>query len=364
MAQTRRGAVLLIIAWIVYVASAVASVVLWPTIHVLLGLVANTLILVSGSIIVRRTDQQTIGWILVFLGLVFTVTGGVLLGIQHAYETEWTRVVTEAGIGGLWLFIYLILIFPSGELPTRFSRVLLWIAGVGAIALSAFGIRTALVYGEGGYTQGFAGVVFFAVLMLAAVVIQFVHRRHRSSTEKRQLKWFLFALAVSMSLYLVAAVLRVPDTTFLVIDAIATSFWPIAILIAITRYRLYDIDRIISRTVSYAIIVGLLAAIFFGVVTAVTALLPTQNALAVAGSTLVVAALFNPVRLRVQQWVDRRFNRSHYEAQSVIDSFAATLQDEPDLENLVERLQAVVIETMGPALVGTWDNTGVGNGTS
>lgn len=297
-----------------------------------LGLVANTLILVSGSIIVLKADQQTIGWILVFLGLIFMITGGVLLGIQNAYQTQWTRVVTEAGIGGLWLFIYLILIFPSGELPTRFSRVLLWIAGIGAIALSIVGVRTALFYGEGGYAESFVGVVFFAVLMLAAIVIHLVHLRYRSSIEKRQLKWFIFALNVTMSLYLVASAFGVPETTFLVIDAFATSFWPIAILIAITRHRLYDIDRIVSRTASYAIVVGLLAAVFFGVVTAVTALLPTQNALAVVGSTLVVAALFNPVRLRVQQWVDRRFNRSHYEAQGVIDSFAATLQDEPALK--------------------------------
>jgi hypothetical protein len=185
MAQTRHVSLLLIVAWLVFAASAIASIGLWPAIHVILGLGANTLILISGSIIVWKTAQQTIGWILVSLGLIFTVTGGVLLGIQNAYETDWARVVTEGGIGGIWLFIYLILIF------------------------------------------------------------------------------------------------------------------------------------------------------------------------AVAGSTLAVAALFNPVRLRVQQRVDRRFNRSHYEAQSVIDSFASTLQDEPDLENLVERLQAVVIETMGPSLVGT-----------
>ena len=364
MAQTRHVSLLLIAAWLVFAASAIASIVLSPAIHVFLGLVANTLILISGSIIVWKTDQQTIGWILVALGLIFTVTGGVLLGIQNAYETEWTRVVTEAGIGGLWLFIYLVLIFPSGELPTRVSRVLLWIAGVGAIVLSALGIRTALVYGEGGYTQGFVGVAFFAVLILAAVGIHVVHLRHRSSTEKRQLKWFIFALVVSMSLYLLAVALRVPDTTFLIIDAVATSLWPIAILMAITRYRLYEIDRIISRTVSYAIVVGLLAGIFFGVVTTVTALLPAQNALAVAGSTLAVAALFNPVRRRVHNRVDRRFNRTHYEAQRVIDSFAATLQDEPNLENIVERLQAVVIETMGPSLVGAWDNTGFDNDTS
>lgn len=252
----------------------------------------------------------------------------------------------------------------SGKLPTRLSKVLLWISGIGAIVVSALGVRRALSTGEGGYTDEFIGVTFFAFAMLAAVTIHLFHFRHRSATEKRQLKWFILALAASMSLYLVAVALEVSESTFLIIDAFATSLWPIAILIAITRYRLYEIDRIISRTVSYAIVVGLLAAIFFGVVAAVTALLPTQNALAVAGSTLVVAALFNPVRLRVQQWVDRRFNRSHYEAQSVIDSFAATLQDEPDLENLVERLEKVVIETMGPALIGTWDNTGVGHDTS
>jgi hypothetical protein len=270
-------------------------------------------------------------------------------------------VVTEGGIGGIWIFIYLILIFPGGELPTRFSKRLLWIAGIGAVVASVVGIRSAMTTSD--RSEEFFGVIFFALIMVAAIVIHLFQFRHRDPTEKRQLKWFLFALSMSAALYLLAGVLGVTESTFLIIDAVATSLWAIGILIAITRYRLYEIDRIISRTVSYAIVVGVLAAIFFGVVTAVTALLPTQNALAVAGSTLAVAALFNPIRVRVSNRVDRRFNRSHYEAQRVIDSFAATLQDEPDLENLVERLERVVIETMGPALVGTWDNTGVGNDT-
>jgi hypothetical protein len=362
MAQTRRGAVLLIIAWVVFVASAVTAAILSPTLEIGLGLVANTLIMVSGSVIVRKTEQQTIGWLLIGLGLIFTLAGGVILGIERTYDVEWTRVVTEGGIGGIWLFIYLILIFPSGELPTPLSRVLLWVAGIGAVIVSAIGIRSA--FNDADRAEVFFGVIFFALVMVAAIVIHLLQFRHRGPTEKRQLKWFLFALSMSTALYLLAGVLGVTESTFLIIDAFATSLWPIAILVAITRYRLYEIDRIISRTVSYAIVVSLLAAIFFGVVTAVTALLPTQNALAVAGSTLAVAALFNPIRVRVYNQVDRRFNRSHYEAQRVIDSFAATLQDEPDLENLVERLEEVVIETMGPGLVGTWDNTGVGNDAS
>jgi len=129
---------------------------------------------------------------------------------------------------------------------------------------------------------------------------------------------------------------------------------PIAIGLAVLRYRLYEIDRIISRTVSYAVVVGLLGLVFFGVVTLLTSLLPAESDLVVAGSTLAVAALFNPVRRRVHAWVDRRFNRSRYDAQKVMDDFAGSLRDRVDPDGVVEGWVGAVSETMQPTTVAVW----------
>jgi hypothetical protein len=129
---------------------------------------------------------------------------------------------------------------------------------------------------------------------------------------------------------------------------------PVAIGLAILRYRLYDIDRIVSRTVSYTLVVVLLAAVYVGGVTGLTSLLPDQSRLVVAATTLAVAALFNPVRRRVQGWVDRRFNRSRYDTQRVMDRFAGSLRDQVDTTEVVDGWVGVVAETMQPAAVGVW----------
>jgi hypothetical protein len=130
--------------------------------------------------------------------------------------------------------------------------------------------------------------------------------------------------------------------------------FPLTFGIAILRYRLYDIDRIVSRTVSYAALAGLLAATYFAVVTVLTSQLPGGNELAVAASTLLVAALFNPLRIRLQLWVDRRFNRARYDAQQVADRFARDLQDDLGQGGLVTDLLGVVSDTMQPSVLSVW----------
>jgi hypothetical protein len=130
--------------------------------------------------------------------------------------------------------------------------------------------------------------------------------------------------------------------------------FPLTFGIAILRYRLYEIDRIVSRTVTYALVAGLLALTYFGVIALLTSLLPPSSPLAVAGSTLVVAALFNPLRRRMHRLVDRRFNRSRYDAQQVADRFARDLQDDPGQGSLVADLLGVVSETMQPSVVSLW----------
>jgi len=128
----------------------------------------------------------------------------------------------------------------------------------------------------------------------------------------------------------------------------------VAVAIGVLRYRLYEIDRIISRTVGYLLVVALLGAVFFGVVTTLSSVLPTESQLAVAASTLAVAALFNPLRRRVQEWVDRRFNRSRYDAQRVMERFAGSLQGRLDHDGVVEGWVEVVAETMQPEAISVW----------
>lgn len=129
---------------------------------------------------------------------------------------------------------------------------------------------------------------------------------------------------------------------------------PIAIGVAITKYRLYEIDRLISRTLSYALIVGLLAVVFSVGAVGLPTLLEVDQPLFVAGSTLAVAALFDPLRRRIHSWVDRRFNRSRYDTQVVMDRFSATLNDQVEADALIEDWLGVVIETMRPGAISIW----------
>jgi hypothetical protein len=133
---------------------------------------------------------------------------------------------------------------------------------------------------------------------------------------------------------------------------------PIAATLAILRYRLFEIDRIISRTVSYAIVIVLLAMVYAVGLTALTSLLDTNSPLAVAGSTLAAAALFNPLRRRVQRGVDHRFNRTRYDAERVMDGFTGTLRDEVDPDWVVTGWVSVVNDTMHPASAGVWVRQG------
>jgi divalent metal cation (Fe/Co/Zn/Cd) transporter len=143
----------------------------------------------------------------------------------------------------------------------------------------------------------------------------------------------------------------------MLVPVVVAGFWalPVSIVAAITRYRLYEIDRIISRTVSYTVVVGLLAAVFFGVVVAMQALLPTgSSSLAIVASTLVVAAGFNPLRRKVQGVVDRRFNRSRYDAADVVARVTDDLRDSVDIDEVVTSIKAVITEVFGPHTLAVW----------
>jgi hypothetical protein len=198
-------------------------------------------------------------------------------------------------------------------------------------------------------------VILFALLAAASQVVRYVRAR---GVERLQIKWFAFAVIGAISLIIVQSALRdvvpLPAVVWDLVFALSVVAFPVAIGASVMRYRLYEIDRIMSRTVSYTLVVGFLGLVFVGTVTGLTTLLETQSDLVVAGSTLAVAALFNPVRKRVQGVVDRRFNRSRYDAERVMTRFAAALRDEVDPDAVVDGWMSVVAATMEPSTAAVW----------
>jgi hypothetical protein len=203
--------------------------------------------------------------------------------------------------------------------------------------------------------------VFFPVLgacLLASVAGQAVSYRRSSGERRLQMKWLLGGSAMAAA----GALLGVPfsnspDRTLQVIGGIgivAVLALPVSMGVAILKYRLYDIDRILSRTVAYAIITGLLLGIYAGLVLLATQVLRFSSPVAVAASTLAAAALFSPLRCRVQRVVDRRFNRARYDADRTVALFAARLQDAVDLGTVRVDLQATVSASLQPAHASVW----------
>jgi hypothetical protein len=281
-------------------------------------------------------------------------------GLRGAYILGWMG----SWVGALFPIgvSLLIFVFPTGR-PVGWWRVLM--AGPIIGAVSSF-LGAALLWGlplttlisadllgqtgEYGFVDaGFILGYMFAIPATLSVAARF---RKAGFDERQQIKWLLAATCVFALAYIVGATSE--DEWVWWVLSLAMAAIPLAILLAVLRYRLYEVDRIISRTVAYVIVIALLGAVYVGGLTAMTAFLPAESPLAVAGSTLAVAALFNPVRRRVQGWVDRRFNRSRYDAEKVIERFAGSLQGRVDSEGLVDGWVGVVSATMQPSSVAVW----------
>ena len=170
---------------------------------------------------------------------------------------------------------------------------------------------------------------------------------------RTQIKWVIYAALVAAVAWLVIP-LTTDETLWSLASLAAVGLIPAAITIAITRYRLFEIDRLISRTVSYAIVIGLLAAVYVTGVFLITELFSGQNDIAVAASTLAVAALFSPIRKRVQSVVDRRFNRTRYDGEQIVAEFTSRLRDNVDLETLTGEWVSVINDTVQPESVSVW----------
>jgi hypothetical protein len=279
------------------------------------------------------------------------------------------------------LFGLTVLLFPDGRLPgPRWRLVLwaylavaaLWIAGTVIISVWAIAGHHVQVDSGGNllaidHPAGWAawwGTVqglFFPLLgacWLASLAGQVLSYRRSSGERREQLKWLIGGSAVAVT----GGLLAVPfsnstDRTLNIVGSVALAAvlaLPLSMGVAILKYRLYDIDRILSRTVAYAIITGLLVGVYAGLVLLATQVLRFSSPVAVAASTLAAAALFTPVRRRVQRAVDRRFNRARYDADQTVGVFAARLQDAVDLDSVRADLLATVSDSLQPAHVSVW----------
>jgi hypothetical protein len=333
-----------------------------------------------GALVSSRQPRNAVGWIFSGVGLLvgLSVAGGEYANYVFVEEPGKWPGGYLAGWFYVWtwypsitLIALLPLLFPDGRVPGRRWRPVLWglVIGIGFVsALGWFkpgpmnddppwpanplGIDAV----ESIYGKAEAAAAVFILLLLAASAASMVVRFRRSrGDERQQLKWMTFAVVVLVVSVVVSPV--VGGDFGDVIFAVTISLVPAATAVAMFKYRLYEIDRVISRTLVYASLTVILGAAYAGLVLAGQAVFSSfagGSNLAIAGSTLVVAALFLPLRARVQRFVDRRFYRRRYDAQRTLEAFGSRLREEIDLETLQADLRAVVHDTMQPAHASLW----------
>jgi hypothetical protein len=341
-----------------------------------------------GVVVAWRQPHNAMGWILLgaagFLSVsndasLYSVAdyrlhhGALPLGpVAVLVQPSWAPAIVLLGLA--------ILLFPDGRLPSpRWRWVLGFYLAAGAFWLvGAFVIAAVAIIGHkihvapGGdlaiidHPTGSAawwGVVqdlFFPVLgvsWLASLSGQVVSYRRSGRERRQQLKWLMSGAAVCMIGGPLTLAFSNSHGILQVLNQIGTAgliALPVCIGVGILKYRLFDIDRLISRTLAYAVVTGLLVGVYAGLVLLATRVLPFSSPVAVAGSTLVAVALFNPVRRRVQRAVDRRFNRARYDADRTVAAFAARLKDAVDLDSVRDDLTGVVHQALEPAHVSVW----------
>jgi hypothetical protein len=328
---------------------------------------------VIGAIIASRLPNHPIGWLCCAIGLIAAVDH--FAGEYSLYTLVAQPHPLPGGRAMLWLqgwfwmlfiglIVFLLLLFPTGRLPSSRWRPFAWVS---VAMISGAVIWSSVISPDVGFNAP-PSPVQLSVLLLGGVAAGsvVVGRRNARGVERQQIKWLLYVGPI----FFVASGLHIGFYYFWLTER-SWGLWasyllvvvgglsgPFAIGIAILRYRLYEIDIIINRTLVYALLTAILAAVYFGAVVLLqrvfVALTGQQSTLAVVASTLLIAALFTPLRRRIQSFIDRRFYRRKYDARKTLEAFSAQLRDETDLEALSGDLVGVVRETMQPAHVSLW----------
>jgi hypothetical protein len=342
-----------------------------------LALVLMFLILAAVGLVVARFQRRNpIGYLLLGAAVCFLLTldGGGYATLVYSRHDHLplgavALVLFPFGVLAVVMLPLIVLLFPDGRLPSRRWGVLLAVA-LAFVGATLAANEIAIVAGLAGHdlrvsadgtpalsgwishTGTLAALTAIFTLIVAAVVRQVLAWRHAGTDRRQQIKWLISGVCV----FLVIGVPSLGISSSLWEAGIAIGFaaLPLAIGVGILRYRLYDIDRIVSRTVSYGIVTALLAGAYVGLVLLATRELRFSSEVAVAVSTLVAAAAFNPVRRRVQHRVDRRFNRARYNADLTVAQFAARLQDEVDFEAVRTDLAETVQQALEPEHMSVW----------
>jgi hypothetical protein len=325
-----------------------------------------------GMLITLQRPQNTVGWLLCAIGIGTGITTFSAAYTQYGSPLPGVDAINLLGsvvwpINLVLLLIFLPLLFPDGRLLTPRWRIVVWLS-LGLILLFECtsllislpsSVVRLVIFGQvlnsdfwNAANQGVQIVLFpIALLALLSVILRFIRS---TGQERQQIKWLTYGSAVAIGLVVVSVFVNDP-TNFLF--AVAIICLPLSIGISILRYRLYDIDRLISRTLIYLLLSALLALTYLALVFGLQFILQgiTQNSpVPIVISTLAIAALFRPLRRVIQNVIDRSFYRRRYDAEQVLASFGTTLRNELDLRQLREQLLVVVQETMQPEHVSFW----------
>jgi hypothetical protein len=351
------------------------------------GLVLPLSFGVLGAVIVSRQPENRVGWIFLLIGVLMpwqalgalyyersVLSGGLPAGNWAAWLSNWVSIIVFPS--GLSLFVFLL--FPSGRLPSRRWRLVAWSAVVVSfvtvvptwIDASSFSVVSGLpdvanptgVAAIGSLPGAIGGAGYLVGLALLTTTIGglVVRARRAAPQERQQVKLLAYAAGLTigfliLSFPLALTGLRIWNAWWDVVIVLGFGVAvPVACGFAILKHGLYEIDRLISRTLSYAILTGLLVGLFVGIVSLATDVLPFSSPVAVAASTLAAAALFNPLRRRVQHIVDRRFNRARYDAEAIVTAFTLRLRDAVDLDTIRGELLRAVDGAVQPAHASVW----------
>ena len=337
-----------------------------------------------GLVVARRQPRNPVGWLLLAASLAMTLG---TLAPQYAYLDYKVNhgglplgplavLFSQAWVYAFMLLPLIILLFPAGRLGPRWrwplrayvGAIVVYVAGTFNVAIVALSLRVPVNNGGNlagsGEPHGSAAwfgpvqaviTLGFGVFCIAAIVYQVLSFRRSHNDERQQLKWLGAAGATAIAVLLTTMIWSsAPAFVGDILLPIALAALPISIGVGILRYRLYEIDRLVSRTLAYALLTGLLVGTFIGLVALTTDTLALSGRVGVAASTLVAAALFNPLRVRIQRLVDRRFNRARYDAEATVAAFTARLRDAVEIDAIRTDLLDAVNRAVQPSHASIW----------
>lgn len=330
---------------------------------------------VIGALISSRRRDNPYGWVWLVMGLGLALQ---LYMSEYVFLSLHRPGVPLVGVAGIlsgvgWATAYfslplVLLLYPTGHPPSGRWNVLLRGILLTAATTIGFGvfsptegvspvrnpIQATGVLGGAVETVVAVGTVLVLGSTVPAAVSLVARYRSAGPTERAQLKWFLFAALVFVVSLIVDFFWELEGVGEALKEGLVMAFLPVAVAVAILRHRLYDIDRIVSRTVSYAVVTALLVGVYVMGVFLLQRVVPASSDLAVAASTLAAAAAFNPIRRRVQSAVDRRFNRARYDAVRTVEQFSERVRIAADATDLTTELQRVAASVMEPAHLSVW----------